>query len=301
MSTTVQTFPASLGEVLASADAAVTNPDVTRTRANITVGQALEAEEREAVRRSVDAQFPVVSAFLADSERPAAHPVSDDDTGHFPFCAPGLCVERRTADSTFTEHSSAPATLPVPAGMSGTGPLLSAELYANSESVGVSFGFDAGGEGVALDSAGAARVIESVADFLEHMRALHAQMLEGASPKLTAWVRDLEAYVEGEADPRAAYAEVADAIHAKRRCQAYAWCIERGEHDDHQGVALEVTVPGGESPYVNARLLAFEKRSEVIGFCESDLTPGQARQEAAKLREFADRLEGLAAVAEAGR
>ncbi|MBZ3907318.1 hypothetical protein [Streptomyces griseiscabiei] len=66
MSTTVQRFPASLGEVLADADATATTLDATRIRAGITVGQALEAEEREAVRRSVDAQFPIVAAFLAE-------------------------------------------------------------------------------------------------------------------------------------------------------------------------------------------------------------------------------------------
>ncbi|XKK63914.1 hypothetical protein HFP71_16845 [Streptomyces sp. ARC32] len=43
MSNTVLPFPSSLGEVLASADAAAVNRDVARARARITVGQALEA------------------------------------------------------------------------------------------------------------------------------------------------------------------------------------------------------------------------------------------------------------------
>ncbi|GAB2328469.1 hypothetical protein [Streptomyces variabilis] len=49
MSNTVLPFPSSLGEVLASADAAATNRDVARARARITVGQALEAAGAAAV------------------------------------------------------------------------------------------------------------------------------------------------------------------------------------------------------------------------------------------------------------
>lgn len=65
MSNTVVPFPASLGEVLASGDAAVTNPDVARTRACITVAQALEAEERHALEQSMADHFPLTSALTA--------------------------------------------------------------------------------------------------------------------------------------------------------------------------------------------------------------------------------------------
>ncbi|WP_405645874.1 hypothetical protein [Streptomyces sp. NBC_00019] len=271
MSTTVQTFPRTLGEVLASGDAALTNPDVTRTRACTTVAQVLEAEERAAVRRSVDAQFPVVAAFLAAGiEWPTSHSITANLPGDFPWCALGECLEHRCRDGeAFTERSSAQASC--------------------------------GGEGAALDSADAEQVIDNVAEFLEDMRALHTQLLEGASPKVVKWVRDLEAYVEDEPDPRAAYEEVAAAIRSKRPCKTYAWCTERGQHEDHQGAPIAVTVPGETDPYLDARLLSFGPGTESIGFAESDVTPGQARQEAAKLREFADRLEGLAAVVEAGR
>ncbi|MDX3522390.1 DUF6907 domain-containing protein [Streptomyces scabiei] len=66
MSTTVQISAARLGEVLADADATRTDSDTAHTRASVTVAEAVEAQEREAVRRSVDAQFPAVAAFLAE-------------------------------------------------------------------------------------------------------------------------------------------------------------------------------------------------------------------------------------------
>ncbi|MFD5472947.1 DUF6907 domain-containing protein [Streptomyces sp. NPDC127105] len=199
MSNTVQTFPAAFGEVLSSGDAALKNPEVTRTRACITVDQALEAEERDAVRRSVDDQFPTVAAFLED------------------------------------------------------------------------------------------------------MRASREKMLEGASPAVVAWAERLEDYVAGQPDPEQAPAGVQAALQSEIRCAVYSWCTEHGQHDDHQGAPIAVTAPGATVPYVDAWLLSFGPGAELIGFAESDLTPEQARQEAAKLRVFADQLEDLADTLGGGR
>ncbi|MDX2639934.1 DUF6907 domain-containing protein [Streptomyces stelliscabiei] len=272
MSTTVQSFPASLGEVLADADATRTNPDVTRTRACITVAEAAEVQEREAVHASVAAQFPAVAAFLDEPaecplygwctehgqhedhtsptvaltapgdtrpyvdarllsfgpgteligfvesdltpqqalaeasklrafagdveglarrlgtgqavQRPSSHVLGVDAPGHFPWCVPGQCMERRYPDGeTLTEHSGREVVLPVPDGMVGApGTLLSADVYANSDSSSVGLSFNCGGEGVALDSAEAAQVIGSLSAFLEDMRALHAQMAQESAP-----------------------------------------------------------------------------------------------------------------------
>ncbi|GAQ69702.1 hypothetical protein T45_01433 [Streptomyces turgidiscabies] len=197
MSTTVQTFPASLGEVLANADATLTNPDVTRTRANITVAQAIQAEERAVVERSVAAQFPVVAAFLADEharehaepkveflegarlpERPVSHVLAPDAPGHFPWCGPGKCYERRYSNGeVLIEHGGESVSLPIPSGMSvAHGELLSAELYENSDGDGATLSLNSGGEGVALDSEDVGRVIEDLAMFLDALRHLYAQM-----------------------------------------------------------------------------------------------------------------------------
>ncbi|GGV34314.1 hypothetical protein GCM10010293_36720 [Streptomyces griseoflavus] len=81
MSTTVVPLPAFLGEVLASADAAITNPAVRRARADITVAQALEVEERTALERSMDTRFPKTTALLADGEQPRAHVLETDAAG----------------------------------------------------------------------------------------------------------------------------------------------------------------------------------------------------------------------------
>jgi hypothetical protein len=213
MRTTVPTGPTTFGEALADADETLVNPEYLRTRANITVAQAIEIEEREAVRRSVDAQYPAVAAFLEESGRPS--------------------------------------------------------------------------------------------EFLERMHALHESALEGASPAVVTWVTELEEYVRESPDPRAAFESVseavADAIRSRAKCKAYAWCVRRGEHDDHHGASITVTAPGAEAPYLDASLIAFEPGSEFVGFAEADLTPAQARQEAAKLRAFAGHLEGLAAYVDGGR
>jgi hypothetical protein len=210
MSTTVVPFPATLGEVLASGDAALTNPDVTRTRACITVRQAVEAEEQERVRLSVEAQFPAVAAFLEEAQ---PHP---------------------TEEPTGTQA------------------------------------------------------------FLESLRALRREQLEGAPPAVVAYAGQLEEYVASQPDPAQALETIADALQQEARCSLYGWCIERGEHEDHQGERIELTAPGETSPYVDAWPLSFGPGTELIGLSESDLTPAQARQEAAKLRAFADQLEGMA-------
>lgn len=210
MSNTVHTFPATFGEVLASGDAALTNPDVTRTRAYVTVAQAIEAEERAAVRMSVDEHFPVVAAFL---ERPAPHPLP----------------------------------------------------------------------------------LDTQEEFLERMHAVHARMLEDASPAVVAWVEQLEEFVATQPNPAQALAAVDAAVQETRQCVAYDWCVERGNHGiNHHGAIISVTAPGAEQAYVDAQLMGFGPGTELIGLVEWDLTPAQARQEAAKLREFADQLEGLA-------
>ncbi|MGY1499162.1 DUF6907 domain-containing protein [Streptomyces sp. QTS52] len=178
MSTTVSAFPASLGEVLADADATVINPDVIRTRANVTVAQA---EERAAVSGTVDAHFATMAAFLEGPclpERPTTHVLAPDAPGHLPWCEPGECYERRYSNGdVLIEHSGESVSLPVPSGMSvAHGELLSAQLYENSEWDDATLSFNSGGEGVALDIEGAGRVIEDLAMFLEAVRHLHAQM-----------------------------------------------------------------------------------------------------------------------------
>lgn len=75
MRTTVPTGPTTFGETLADADETLVNPEYLRTRANTTVAQAIEIQEREAVRLSVEAQFPTVAAFLQElaRENPESH------------------------------------------------------------------------------------------------------------------------------------------------------------------------------------------------------------------------------------
>src|SRR4051794_34203384 len=65
LSTSTVLVPAvSLVERLADADARTTDPALAGMAA--LTPAAVESAEREAVRRSVDAQFPAVAAFLAD-------------------------------------------------------------------------------------------------------------------------------------------------------------------------------------------------------------------------------------------
>ncbi|GHH38222.1 DUF6907 domain-containing protein [Streptomyces candidus] len=61
-----------LGELLADADHAYT-PYGRTLRATTSIARAIEAAKHEAVRRSVDANFPTVAAFLADDETPREH------------------------------------------------------------------------------------------------------------------------------------------------------------------------------------------------------------------------------------
>ncbi|MGJ5834189.1 DUF6907 domain-containing protein [Streptomyces ossamyceticus] len=265
MSTTVQIAPMDFGEILADADEARANPSVARTRAQTTVAEILAEQEREAVRRSVDAQFPAVAAFLDEesAECPEwcfepkphrdhvsaavalrapgeAHPYIDarlldfgngpivglaeadltpqqavaeaaklrafagsleglaryacvtsvtpaasrdlgpEEPGHYAWCAPGKCFERRwPSGETLTEHESAEVVLRAPVGTSGApGALLSAALYADSDCGRPGLSFDDGAEGVALAPEAAGEVVADVAEFLEGLRALHAQLAQ---------------------------------------------------------------------------------------------------------------------------
>ncbi|WP_320783855.1 DUF6907 domain-containing protein [Streptomyces sp. CRN 30] len=244
MRNTVPTFPAFLGDVLASADAAVTNPDVARTRACVTVAQAEESAEREAARGFVDRHFPTVAAFLAaDAERPQSHDLEPEAAGHFPWCSKDECAERHYRNGeTLTEHVSKTVSMRLPDGLTGSSQQrLSAELYASEEFGGVSLGLNLGGEGVPLNTAGTARVIEDLAAFLEGLRALHAQMPPAAAPQTSACSGLAGGCVADHSDPLFAQGE--------GRCHGPEVRMPERYGDDFPAAQLVQWI--GDAPIVN--------------------------------------------------
>ncbi|MFJ8269479.1 hypothetical protein ACIQ8G_03755 [Streptomyces sp. NPDC094154] len=126
-------------------------------------------------------------------------------------------------------------------------------------------------------------------------------MYDRIEPRGTLAAVRIEDCVAGQPAPERALATVEAALRSETRCAVYSWCTERGQHDDHRSASITVTAPGATVPYVDAWLLSFGPGTELIGFVESDLTPEQARQEAARLRAFADQLEGFADTLGGGR
>ncbi|MDX2675816.1 DUF6907 domain-containing protein [Streptomyces sp. NY05-11A] len=252
MRNTVPTFPASLGEVLADADATHTSRAVARTEAAPILGQALEAEAHQ---RASFERRPVSRVLLAD------------EPGHLPWCAPGKCLERRfPSGEILTEHLSVRAVFAAPSGMAGPRALLSADLYANSDTPGACLSLECGGEGVSLDSAGVERAIADLAAFLEGLRALHAHL-----PGATADVGGT--------------------------CPVYAWCTVDGPHDDHVSQAHEIRDEDGRS-LVLSHLVHLAGGKPSVDIEGTDLSPVKARVKARELRALADQVDTFADLAQ---
>jgi hypothetical protein len=80
-------------------------------------------------------------------------------------------------------------------------------------------------------------------------------------------------------------------------CRTYAWCVEDGPHTDH--FSDVVTVPFTRHPQDNhpdAYLTHEDGSTPTIVLRDAELTATQARQEAVKLRAFANQLDTMAGV-----
>lgn len=78
-------------------------------------------------------------------------------------------------------------------------------------------------------------------------------------------------------------------------CATYAWCVEDGPHTDH--FSDVVTVPFTRHPQDNrpdAYLTHEDGSTPTIVLRDAELTATQARQEAVKLRAFANQLDTMA-------
>lgn len=85
-------------------------------------------------------------------------------------------------------------------------------------------------------------------------------------------------------------------------CPVYRWCDETGEHFEHMSADLSIPSPKADEPdYLTAYLMHLSGCRPMIGLGGADLDAGQVRQEARNLREFAGRLENMAAVLDATR
>jgi hypothetical protein len=91
-------------------------------------------------------------------------------------------------------------------------------------------------------------------------------------------------------------------------CPAYDWCREPAGHEFHASEAARVDYIGrNPSPecFVEAFLMAEDGRDGAPGIApliavgESDLTPDQAHDVAARIRQFADQLDAMANTAKA--
>jgi hypothetical protein len=83
---------------------------------------------------------------------------------------------------------------------------------------------------------------------------------------------------------------------AANHCPVYAWCTEHAaEHIDHIGVPVVVPSPKHDEPdYLDAFLLHLAGGQPILAIGGADLTPAQARTEAARIRQFADQVDAMA-------
>ncbi|MBT2529530.1 hypothetical protein J7E91_30085 [Streptomyces sp. ISL-99] len=111
---------------------------------------------------------------LEGDEPPPAEP------RHYPWCVPSACISHRYDDGVIlTEHIGAELRLSIPAGMRvHRDELLSAQLGSDENLVDErpSVSFNSGGDGVLLNAAEFDSVIDNLADFLDGLRAMRAEM-----------------------------------------------------------------------------------------------------------------------------
>ncbi|MFF3689926.1 DUF6907 domain-containing protein [Streptomyces sp. NPDC002187] len=124
-----------------------------------------------------DVRVDVVRGLITHLGEAATPPV---EPRHYPWCAPGSCISHRYDDGEIlTEHIGAELRLSIPAGMRvHHDELLSAQLGSDENLVDEtpSVSFNSGGEGVLLNATEFDTVIDNLADFLDGLRAMRAEM-----------------------------------------------------------------------------------------------------------------------------
>ncbi|MFE9098265.1 DUF6907 domain-containing protein [Streptomyces sp. NPDC007264] len=124
-----------------------------------------------------DVRVNVVRSLITHLGEDAAPPV---EPRHYSWCAPGVCIGHRYDDGEIlTEHIGAELRLPIPAGMRvHYDELLSAQLVSDENLVDETpcVSFNSSGDGVLLTTAEFDTVIDNLADFLDGLRAMRAQM-----------------------------------------------------------------------------------------------------------------------------
>ncbi|MET9762058.1 hypothetical protein ABZ016_23880 [Streptomyces sp. NPDC006372] len=87
-----------------------------------------------------------------------------------------------------------------------------------------------------------------------------------------------------------------------RPCDVYDWCDDVDTHDDHCGPEFFVrSFDRHGEPLVFACLAEIGDQAPAVSFMGDDLTPEQTRITAARLRELADAMDGMAATVEAAQ
>lgn len=123
----------------------------------------------------------VIHSLITHLGKDAAPPV---EPRHYSWCTPGACTGHRYDDGEIlTEHIGAELRLPIPAGMPvHHDELLSAQLVSDENFVDETpyVSFNSGGDGILLTAAEFDTVIDNLADFLDGLRAMRAEM---ASPR----------------------------------------------------------------------------------------------------------------------
>ncbi|MDK1344169.1 hypothetical protein QNO09_12820 [Streptomyces sp. 378] len=91
-----------------------------------------------------------------------------------------------------------------------------------------------------------------------------------------------------------------DAGRPGRPCDVYDWCDEVDTHDDHSGPEFMVrSFDQYGEPLVFACVTDVGDEPPAVSFMGDDLNPEQARITAARLRELADAMDGMADTVEA--
>lgn len=83
-------------------------------------------------------------------------------------------------------------------------------------------------------------------------------------------------------------------VHLPDSCPVYSWCLQVGDHDDHQGEGHDVPSHEGEEPLLVAGLLHLSGSRPLVDIGGDGFTPDQARTKAQQLRALADVIDTMA-------
>ncbi|MET8824764.1 hypothetical protein ABZX40_17840 [Streptomyces sp. NPDC004610] len=143
--------------------------------------------------------------------------------------------------------------------------------------------------------------MRAAAEIIAKLEAGHAVMNAAGlgSAALDAFYDLFVKAVAGSSDPDATVSEMVQLIARENdraaRCRLHPdWCVQTGPHYDHESASVEVVDTKGET-MLDAFALHFSESTPGVCIGESDFTAEQARDKAAELRRFADRVDELAA------